>query len=135
MSPLRYAGASPRTRILWLLLVLGWVCVVVGIAGVVLPLLPGVPILLIALWAFSKSSERFHNWLYTHEVYGPPLRAWHQHRVTAPRAKIAASGAMAIAIAILVATSASTILIIVVAGVMASCAAYVISRPSYPPSP
>ena len=73
MSPLRYAGASPRTRILWLLLVLGWVCVVVGIAGVVLPLLPGVPILLIALWAFSKSSKRFHNWLYTHEVYGPAV--------------------------------------------------------------
>ena len=120
-----------RTRYFWL--IIGWVCVAVGVAGLILPLLPGVPILLIALWAFSKSSERFHDWLYTHEVYGPPLRAWHRHRVISPRAKIAASGGMALAVTILVATGASMVLIVVVACVMATCAAYVISHPSYPP--
>jgi uncharacterized membrane protein YbaN (DUF454 family) len=123
--------ANPRTRILWL--ILGWFCVAIGIAGLILPLLPGVPVLLIALWAFSKSSKRFHDWLYTHKVYGPPLRAWHQHRVITPRAKMAAAGGMTVAVAILVATGASTILIVVVACVMASCAAYVLTRPSYPP--
>ena len=42
------------------LLALGFTCTALGIAGVLLPGLPGTVFLLIAVWAFSRSSQRFH---------------------------------------------------------------------------
>jgi uncharacterized membrane protein YbaN (DUF454 family) len=69
----------------WALFGLGWVFVGLGALGVALPVLPTTPFLILALWAFSASSERFHAWLYHHRLFGPPLRRWHRER-TIPRA-------------------------------------------------
>ncbi|WP_299380594.1 YbaN family protein [uncultured Kiloniella sp.] len=66
---------------------LGWICVVLGLIGIVLPLLPTTPFLLVALWAFSHSSERFHNWLYQHHLFGPMVRDWDCYRVIPLKAK------------------------------------------------
>jgi len=74
----------------YVLLCVGMICTVLGIAGIVLPGLPGTLFLLIAVWAFSRSSERFHLWLYNHPRFGAGVRAWHEHGVIPPRAKIAA---------------------------------------------
>lgn len=59
------------------LLVLGWVFVILGILGMILPLLPTTVFILCAGWCFSRSSERFHHWLFNHPKFGPLLRAWH----------------------------------------------------------
>ena len=125
------AARPGRARLLWL--GLGWVCVAIGSAGLVLPLLPGVPFLIVALWAFSKGSDRLHRWLHTHAVYGPLLDAWSRHRVIPPRAKLAAMAGMGFALALLVAGGAHLAIVLAVAGIMAACAAYVLSRPSHPP--
>ena len=129
----RGAGAARpgRARLLWL--GLGWVCVAIGSAGLVLPLLPGVPFLIVALWAFSKGSDRLHRWLHSHAVYGPLLDAWSRHRVIPPRAKLAAMAGMGFALALLVAGGAHLAVVVAVAAIMAACAAYVLSRPSHPP--
>ncbi len=58
-----------------------WVFFALGVVGALLPLLPTTPFMLLALWAFSRSSARFHHWLYTHRWFGPPLQNWHTHRV------------------------------------------------------
>ncbi|MFT4245435.1 MAG: YbaN family protein [Micrococcaceae bacterium] len=42
---------------------IGIVATCLGIAGAILPLIPGGSMILLALWAFSKSNERLHNWL------------------------------------------------------------------------
>ena len=78
------------------LLITGWFFVLLGAIGVVLPVLPTTPFLLIALWAFSQSSERFHNWLYHHKYFGPPLQEWEKYGVIPMRAKIVALTTMAI---------------------------------------
>lgn len=52
------------------LMALGWVCVALGIAGLFLPVMPTTVFLLIAAWAFSHSSHRFHRWLYDHPRLG-----------------------------------------------------------------
>ena len=68
--------------------VTGWIFFFLGAIGVVLPVLPTTPFMLLALWAFSRSSERFHFWLYNHKFFGPPLQQWNQYRVIPLSAKV-----------------------------------------------
>jgi len=71
--------------------ILGWCFFGLGAVGAVVPGLPTVPLMLVALWAFSRSSPRFHDWLYSHPVFGPPLQQWRAHRVIGIRAKLLAA--------------------------------------------
>jgi len=54
-------------------------CIVVGALGVVLPLLPTTPFLLVAVFAFARSSARLHAWILAHPKFGPLIDNWHQH--------------------------------------------------------
>ena len=80
----------------WALLVFGWLMVVLGMIGVVVPGMPTTVFLIIAVWAFSKCSVRFQQWLWKHKTFGPPIRAWHLHRVIPVKAKVMASGMMTV---------------------------------------
>ena len=51
----------------------GSICVGLGAIGIVLPLLPTTPFLLLAAILFSKSNDRFHKWLLKNRVFGPYL--------------------------------------------------------------
>lgn len=70
-----------------LYLLLGWVCVSLGLVGAFVPLLPTTVFLLIAAWAFSRSSERWHTWLREHARFGETIRAWEEHHAMPRRAK------------------------------------------------
>lgn len=63
-------------RVLWLLA--GLVSVAIGAVGVVLPLLPTTPFLLVAAFAFARSSTRLDNWLRQHRTFGPLIDNWHR---------------------------------------------------------
>jgi uncharacterized membrane protein YbaN (DUF454 family) len=69
---------------------LGWLFFSVGVVGAFLPVLPTTPFMLLALWAFSKSSERLHNFLWNHPKYGMLLRNWKEHGIIPLKAKITA---------------------------------------------
>tara|TARA_B100001964_G_C14087537_1_gene533280 strand:+ start:401 stop:772 length:372 start_codon:yes stop_codon:yes gene_type:complete len=71
-----------------ILLALGWICVGLGFIGIFVPGLPTTIFLIIALWAFTKSSKRLRNWLLNHKRFGPILRNWQEHRVVPLKAKI-----------------------------------------------
>ena len=52
---------------------------------------PGIPttiFLIVALWAFAKSSKKFHSWLLNHKRFGPILQNWESHKVVPRKAKI-----------------------------------------------
>jgi len=71
--------------------VLGFVCLALGIVGLFLPLLPTTPFLLLAAALFSRGSKRLHGWLLSRPKLGPMIRDWEQHGVIRRRAKIMAT--------------------------------------------
>jgi uncharacterized membrane protein YbaN (DUF454 family) len=81
------------TRHLYLLL--GWLCVALGVVGAFVPLMPTTVFLLIAAWAFSRSSDRWHRWLREHARFGDTIRAWEEHHAMPRRAKRLAFVALA----------------------------------------
>lgn len=64
----------------------------VGLAGlgVVLPLLPTTPFLLVATACFAKSSPRFHQKLLDNKVFGPLITNWRETRSIPKKAKVIA---------------------------------------------
>ncbi len=55
---------------------LGLLSMALAIIGVVLPLLPTVPFLLLAAFCFARSSQKLHSWLISHKTFGPMIVAW-----------------------------------------------------------
>ena len=71
-----------------ILISLGWLCVSLGFIGIFIPGIPTTIFLIIALWAFTKSSKKLRFWLLNHKLFGPILRNWQEHKVVPLRAKI-----------------------------------------------
>ncbi len=65
----------------------GWVFVGLAALGVVLPLLPTTPFLLVAAACFARSSPRFYEWLLRNRVFGPLIRNWRETRSIPLRVK------------------------------------------------
>jgi len=78
----------------------GFVCVGLAVIGLVLPLLPSTPFLLLAAACFARSSERFHAWLLNHRTFGPLVREWHEHRSIPYRTKLFAIGLMSLSLGV-----------------------------------
>lgn len=123
-------AAGPRVSRHVFLLV-GLVCVGLGIAGAVLPLMPATVFFLIALWAFSNSSPRFHDWLYNHPRYGPTLQAWKRDRAIPLTAKLLAVAMMSASIAWLALFSETPpVAIAAVALGLGGLACWIVTRPN-----
>jgi uncharacterized membrane protein YbaN (DUF454 family) len=58
----------------------GWGCLALAMLGVVLPLLPTTPFVLLASWCFYRGSPRIHAWLHRSQWFGPTLDDWHHYR-------------------------------------------------------
>lgn len=65
----------------------GFVALALGLAGIVLPVLPTTPFILLAAACFARSSVRFHAYLLRHRVAGPIIHEWQTHRAMPRRAK------------------------------------------------
>jgi uncharacterized membrane protein YbaN (DUF454 family) len=59
--------------------------------GVVLPVLPTTPLVLLALWAFANGSERMYRYVQRHRWFGAAARGWAQHRAIPRRGKVLAT--------------------------------------------
>lgn len=117
-------------QLLWL--TIGGLALVCGIAGVVLPLVPATPFLLVAAFAFARSSPTLHDWLLSHPCLGPPIQDWNAHGAISRPAKISASIVMMLALAGSCAVGVSWTVILVQLAVLAIVAAFIMWRQDAP---
>lgn len=82
-------------------IVIGFLFLFLAILGIFLPLLPTTPFLLLTAICFNKGSEKFHTWLLTHPIFGPPILDWQKNHVIKTRFKILATLMMATSIGII----------------------------------
>mgnify|MGYP006286429359 FL=1 len=122
------SGNAGMTRHLYL--ALGWVCVLLGLVGAVLPLMPTTIFLLAAAWAFARSSPRLHSWLREHNHFGEAIRAWEEHHAMPRRAKRMAFAALAVSYAFTAAMFGPLSIAAIVGGIcMAGVAIYIAHIP------
>jgi len=55
-------------------LAIGTVCAILGVAGIILPLIPAIPLLLLAAIFYAKGSETARNWLHGHKFFGKYMK-------------------------------------------------------------
>lgn len=73
---------------------LGFVFLGLGGLGVVLPILPATPFILLAAACFAKSSEKWHRWLLANRTFGPMVKNWEENRCIGCRVKLLAVASM-----------------------------------------
>lgn len=85
----------------WFFLILGFVFVAIGLIGVILPVLPTTPFLILATGCFARSSTKFHQWLYNHPTFGDYIQKWEEKRAIPRKAKYLAWSMMSLSCAML----------------------------------
>lgn len=130
MSELPSPESSGRWRWAWWLL--AYVCLILGIIGIVLPVMPTTPFILLAAYAASRGSQRLHNWLLAHAVMGPMIRDWQSTGAVNRNAKWLATAMMAATAVILFVFSPRLWLAIGVSTMMALVATWLWLRPEPP---
>ena len=120
-------------RLVWL--GFGIVCVGLAFAGGALPLLRTTPFLLLAVFAFARSSRRMHDWLVTHRQFGPLIRNWREHGSIDRRTKTVSVAAMIAALVLSWSLDVRPPVIMVQALVLAASATFILTRPDGPRQP
>lgn len=115
-------------RVFWL--TLGLVSLLLGLAGIVLPLLPTTPFLLLAAFSFARSSPTLHNWLLQHPKLGPPILDWQQEGAIQTKTKITAVVLIAATFILSLVLGVKTYILIIQAVILTAVTVFILSRPT-----
>ncbi|MDD2528972.1 MAG: YbaN family protein [Lentimicrobiaceae bacterium] len=74
----------------WLLIIAGSISLIIGAIGVVVPLLPTTPFLLITSWCFVRSSPRLNARLNKNKIFGRYLRNYREKKGIDPHHRLVA---------------------------------------------
>ena len=75
--------------------ILGYIAVGLGAIGAILPIMPTVPFLLLAVYFFARSSPELEQKILDHPHWGPQVKDWRDRRAISRSSKTIAIGAMA----------------------------------------
>ena len=67
---------------------LGFIALGLGLIGVILPILPTTPFLLVTSFCFAKGSERFHSWFTNTNIYKKHLESFVKERAMTLKQKV-----------------------------------------------
>lgn len=105
--PTRFLNPKTRTnasvvsrgkKTIWF--VIGVVALILGGLGVILPILPTTPFILLSAFAFGKSIPAWRRWLIENKTFGPMIKDWEATGAIAPRYKAIAFVMMLAALAL-----------------------------------
>lgn len=117
-------------RPIWLGVGIG--SVALGALGIVLPLLPTTPFLLLAAFAFARSSPRLGRWLLDHPRFGAPIRDWQRDGSIARRTKRVAVLVIAATLVVSIGAGVPGWVVAVQVPVLAMVTAFILTRPDPP---
>ena len=109
---------------------LGLICVALAVLGIILPLLPTVPFLLLAAYFFANSSDRLHNWILGHRIFGPMIQDWNDNRAIRPGAKKAATLSIAAVFLLSLILGAPSHILIIQSIVLSCVLVFIWTRPN-----
>ena len=72
-------------------LALGFVSLALGAIGLLLPILPTVPFVILAAFSFARSSPALERRLVEHPRFGPHIQAWRSRGAISRKGKTAAA--------------------------------------------
>lgn len=84
----------------WLFTAFGFLALGLAGIGVVLPVLPTTPFVLLAAACFARSSPRFHRRLLRSRAFGPMIQRWQADRCVSRETKTVAIGLIAVTFAL-----------------------------------
>ncbi len=67
---------------------LGFIALGLGLIGVILPIIPTTPFLLLTSFCFAKGSDRFHNWFTNTNIYKKHLESFVKERAMTLKQKV-----------------------------------------------
>jgi uncharacterized membrane protein YbaN (DUF454 family) len=117
-------------RLTWL--IIGILSLGLGALGILLPLLPTTPLVLLAAFSFARSSDRLHQWLLEHDVFGALIENWRSHGAISRRAKIVSVVSMVAILVLSLVLAAPTHVIVIQVVVLGFAAAFILTRPLPP---
>lgn len=83
----RIIRSRPLRYLFWTIATL---CLLLGVIGAFLPVLPTTPFVLLAAVFYARSSSNFYNWLMNHRWFGTALRDWIENRSIKTKSKVIA---------------------------------------------
>ncbi len=112
-------------------MIIGFILVPIGVAGVILPGLPGTIFLILAAACFARSSPRFEQWLVNHRYLGPGIVAWRERGAISTKSKTIAISVMALSGMLTALSGAPVVAKAIAALSLTGAALFVATRPSH----
>ena len=85
-------------RILWI--ILGFICLGLGVIGIILTILPTVPFFMATVFCFAKSSKRLHGWFIGTNLYKKHLDSFVKQRAMTMGTKLRIVGTVTVVMAV-----------------------------------
>lgn len=98
--------------------------------GVVLPLLPTTPFVILAAYFASRGSPAFAAWLEQHQTFGPAIEQWRQRRAVPLKAKLLALAMMMASWSMLLLLGSPALVLTISGLFLLAVAVYLMTRPS-----
>lgn len=80
LNPLDRKRDRLKKPVRTLLILAGTLCVILALIGILLPILPTTPFLLLAAVCYARSSDRFYDWLMNNAIFGTYIRNYREGR-------------------------------------------------------